>query len=156
MHEIILNFLIRKNFQRLNKLLFNVYKFFLKERIVLNFLKFKFYAYPQKKELSRWMIKNLQIWDKDYIEMILNQIKNDDTIFIDIGSNYGAYSIPIAKFKNKIHLYCFDPSEKALNQLKDNIKLNDIKNIKYFKVGIGEKKKIAHFNDKLENYKNSG
>jgi len=156
MYETILNFLIRNNFQGLNKILFKVFKFFLKKKIVLNFLKYKFYAYPQKKELSRWMIKNLKIWDESSVEMIINQIKNDNTTFIDIGSNYGAYSIPIAKLKNKINVYCFDPSEKALNQLKDNIVLNDIKNIKYFNVGVGEKNKTAFLNDEIKNYNNSG
>jgi len=156
MYETILNFLIRSNFQDLNKILFKVFKFFLKKKIVLNFLKYKFYAYPQKKELSRWMIKNLKIWDQSSVEMIINQIKNDNTTFIDIGSNYGAYSIPIAKLKNKINVYCFDPSEKALNQLKDNIVLNDIKNIKYFNVGVGEKNKTAFLNDEIKNYNNSG
>jgi FkbM family methyltransferase len=156
MYETILNFLIRCNFQGLNKILFKVFKFFLKKKIVLNFLKYKFYAYPQKKELSRWMIKNLKIWDESNVEMIINQIKNDNTTFIDIGSNYGAYSIPIAKLKNKINVYCFDPSEKALNQLKDNIVLNGIKNIKYFNVGVGEKNKTAFFNDEIKNYNNSG
>ena len=102
------------------------------------------------------MIKNLKIWDESSVEMIINQIKNDNTTFIDIGSNYGAYSIPIAKLKNKINVYCFDPSEKALNQLKDNIVLNDIKNIKYFNVGVGEKNKTAFFNDEIKNYNNSG
>ena len=156
MYETILNFLIRSNFQVLNKILFKVFKFFLKKKIVLNFLRYKFYAYPQKKELSRWMIKNLKIWDESSVEMIINQIRNDNTTFIDIGSNYGAYSIPIAKLKNKINVYCFDPSEKALNQLKDNIVLNDIKNIKYFNVGVGEKNKTAFFNDEIKNYNNSG
>jgi len=156
MYETILNFLIRCNFQGLNKILFKVFKFFLKKKIVLNFLRYKFYAYPQKKELSRWMIKNLKIWDESSVEMIINQIRNDNTTFIDIGSNYGAYSIPIAKLKNKINVYCFDPSEKALNQLKDNIVLNDIKNIKYFNVGVGEKNKTAFFNDEIKNYNNSG
>ena len=156
MYEAILNFLIKNNFQDLNKIIFKVFKFFLKKRIVLDFLKYKFYAYPKKKEISRWMIKNLEIWDKDSVEMIINQIKNDNTIFIDIGCNYGAYSIPIAKLKNKINVYCFDPSKKALNQLKDNILLNDIKNIKYFNLGVGEKHKFAFFNDDIKNYNNSG
>ena len=156
MYEIILNFLIRNNFLYINKIIFKLFKFFLKKKIVLNFLKYKFYAYPQKKEISRWMIKNLEIWDKDSVEMIINQIKNDNTIFIDIGCNYGAYSIPIAKLKNKINVYCFDPSKKALNQLKDNILLNDIKNIKHFNLGVGEKHKTAFFNDDIKNYDNSG
>ena len=156
MYESILNFLIRNNFQYVNKILFNVSKFFLNKRIVLDFIKFKFYAYPQKKELSRWMIRHLKIWEKEHVDIILNQIKNDNTIFIDIGSNYGAYSIPVAKLKNKTNVYCFDPSEKALNQLKNNIRLNNIKNIKYFKVGVGEKKKTVYFDDEIKNYKNSG
>ena len=156
MYELILNFLIRNNLQYINKILFNLFKYFLKKKIMLNFSKFKFYAYPQKKELSRWMIRNLKIWDQEHIEIILNQIISNNTIFIDIGSNYGAYSIPIAKLKNKINIYCFDPSEKVLNQLKDNIKLNNIKNIKHFNIGIGEKKKSVYFDDEIQNYKNSG
>ena len=118
MYETILNFLIRNNFQGLNKILFKVFKFFLKKKIVLNFLKYKFYAYPQKKELSRWMIKNLKIWDKSSVEMIINQIKNDNTTFIDIGSNYGAYSIPIAKLKNRINVYCFRSFRKSVKSVK--------------------------------------
>ena len=84
MYETLLNFLIKNNFHSLNKILFNVFKFSLKKRIVLNFLKYKFYAYPQKKELSRWMIKNLKIWDEYSVEIILKQIKNDNSIFEDL------------------------------------------------------------------------
>ena len=63
------------------------------------------------------------------------------SIFIDIGCNYGAFSIPIAKLKTNLNIFCFDPSKKSLNKLKENIKLNDLRNIKYFELGIGEKKK---------------
>ena len=40
--------------------------------------------------------------------------------------------------------------------MKDNILLNDIKNIKHFNLGVGEKHKTAFFNDDIKNYDNSG
>ena len=43
-----------------------------------------------------------------------------------------------------------DPNTKPKNITKH------IKNIKYFKVGVGEKNKTAFFNDEINNYKNSG
>lgn len=156
MYEILSNFLIKNNLQFFGIIFFKFFKLFLKNKIILDFLTFKFYAYPQKKQLSRWMLKRLKIWDQENIEMILRQIKNQETIFIDIGCNYGAYSIPVAKIKNLINVYCFDPSKQALKQLKANIKLNNISNIKYFKLGIGDKKKTVYFDDIIKNYKNSG
>ena len=155
-YQNIINFLIRKNYRYLNKIFFNLFKFFIKEKIILDFIDYKFYAYPQKKDLSRWMLRNLEIWDKSIINLILNEINNINTIFIDIGCNYGAYAIPIAKLRKDITVYCFDPSKKSLNKLHENINLNKLKNIFYFKIGIGDKKRKVFFDDKLINQKNSG
>jgi len=150
------NISIRYKLKTFYKIFYNIFKFFLKKKIILNFVKYKFIAYPQKKELSRWMIRNLKIWDESMIYLIIKNIKENNSIFIDIGCNYGAYSIPISKIKNKIDVYCFDPSKKSLDKLVENIKLNKIQNIKYFKIGIGEKEKYSFFDDNLKNYKNSG
>ena len=110
----------------------------------------------QKKDLSRWMIRNLKIWDEKIINLIIKQINDSNSIFIDIGCNYGAYSIPISRIKNNLKVICFDPSRKSLDRLDENINLNNLKNIKYFKLGIGEKKGKVYFDDDINNYKNSG
>lgn len=152
----VVNFYIKKDQKIIYRFFFNFFKFFITKKIILDFSICKFYAYPKKKDLSRWMIRNLQIWDKENIELILNIIKGKKYIFLDIGCNYGAYSIPIAKNNNNINVYCFDPSKDTLTKLEENIKLNNIQNITYFDIGIGEKEKYVFFDDNIENYKNSG
>ena len=154
--QYVANFYIKKKQKIYYRLFFNFFKFFITKKIILDFGFCKFYAYPKKKDLSRWMIRNLQIWDKENIELILNIIKQKKYIFLDIGCNYGAYSIPIAKNNNDTDVYCFDPSENTLKKLKENIKLNNIQNITYFDIGIGESEKNVFFDDNIENFKNSG
>ena len=102
------------------------------------------------------MIRNLKIWDDSIIELIAKNINQKNSIFIDIGCNYGAYSIPLSKIKNIADIYCFDTSKKSLDRLIENIELNKIKKIKYFNLGIGEKNKTVFFDDNIKNYKNSG
>ena len=154
--EYIANTSIKYNSRLLYKIFFIIFKFFLKKKIILKFPECKFFAYPQKKDLSRWMIRNLKIWDEKMIKIIIQNIKINKSIFIDIGCNYGAYSIPISKIDSSLNVFCFDPSKKSLKRLVDNINLNNLKNIKYFELGIGELKKSVFFDDDLINYKNSG
>ena len=154
--EYVANVSIKFNLKFSYKFFYKIFKFFLKDKIILKFPQCKFFAYPQKKDLSRWMIRNLKIWDEKIINLIIEQINDNNSIFIDIGCNYGAYSIPISRIKNNLKVICFDPSRKSLDRLDENINLNNLKNIKYFKLGIGEKKSEVYFDDDINNYKNSG
>ena len=154
--EYVANVSIKFNLKLSYKFFYKIFKFFLKDKIILKFPQCKFFAYPQKKDLSRWMIRNLKIWDEKIINLIIKQINDSNSIFIDIGCNYGAYSIPISRIKNNLKVICFDPSRKSLDRLDENINLNNLKNIKYFKLGIGEKKGEGYFDDDINNYKNSG
>jgi len=154
--EYVANVSIKFNLKFSYKFFYKIFKFFLKDKIILKFPQCKFFAYPQKKDLSRWMIRNLKIWDEKIINLIIEQINDNNSIFIDIGCNYGAYSIPISRIKNNLKVICFDPSRKSLDRLDENINLNNLKNIKYFKLGIGEKKGEVYFDDDINNYKNSG
>ena len=154
--EYVANISIKFNLKLSYKFFYKIFKFFLTDKIILKFPQCKFVAYPQKKDLSRWMIRNLKIWDEKIINLIIKLIDDENSIFIDIGCNYGAYSIPISKIKNNLKVVCFDPSRKSLDRLDENINLNNLKNIKYFKLGIGEKKGTVYFDDDINNYKNSG
>ena len=155
-YQYIANVCIKHDLKIFYYLIYKIFKFFLNKKIILNFRKYKFAAYPQKKELSRWMIRNLKIWDNSIIDLIAKKINQKNSIFIDVGCNYGAYSIPLSKIKNIVDIYCFDTSKKSLDRLIENIELNKIKKIKYFNLGIGEKSKTVFFDDNIKNYKNSG
>lgn len=155
-YQYIANACIKYDLKIFYYLIYKIFKFFLSKKIILNFRNYKFAAYPQKKELSRWMIRNLKIWDNSLIELIIKNINQKNSIFIDVGCNYGAYSIPLSKIKNIVDIYCFDTSKRSLDRLIENIELNKIKKIKYFNLGIGEKNKSVFFDDNIKNYKNSG
>jgi hypothetical protein len=88
------------------------------------------------------------------LDLIATKIKNKkNLLFIDIGANFGLYTVIVGnRFKGKnIKIVSFEPnttylSSPAFNLLKSNIKLNNIKNVKLYKLGIGSKKmKIKDF-----------
>ena len=152
----IINFYINKKKSKIYYIFFSISKFFLKENFVVPFKNYRFYSSTKKKDLSRWMLKHLEEWDKDKISKIKNLIKKENASFIDCGCNYGAYSIPIAKKFPYMDIYAFDASKKIISRLIDNIDLNKIKNIKYFNIGIGEKNEKKYFNENINYYNNSG
>jgi FkbM family methyltransferase len=152
----IINFCLNKKKYHLYKFFFFFFKNLIKGPFILNFNDYKFFSYPQKKNLSRWMLKNLKPWDFSNINLINNLLSNYKSIFIDCGVNYGAYSIPISKQKPNTTVVCFDPSKKALNELRNNIKLNNCENIKYYNCGISDSISKFFFSDDIDNFKNSG
>ena len=59
-------------------------------------------------------------------------IEKDDVVF-DIGSNIGAFTIPFAKKVGpKGKVFAFEPQSFIYNLLKDNVKLNNLKNTKIY------------------------
>ena len=142
--NIVNKYIIKKD-KRIYYFYFSLFKFLTKSKFIIPFKDYKFYASMQRKDLSRWMLKNLKEWDKDNIEKIINFIKKYNASFVDCGCNYGAYSIPIAKKYKKSNIYALDASAKALKLLRENLKLNKIYNVKYFNYGIGERNSSQYF-----------
>jgi FkbM family methyltransferase len=153
--NIINNFLIKKKY-KLYKIIFILFKNLIKGPFILNFDNYKFFSSAKNKNLSRWMLKNLKPWDLDTVNLINNLLGNEKSLFVDCGVNYGAYSIPLSKKKTNTTIVCFDPSKKALSELKKNIKLNNSKNIKYYNCGVSDTVSKSFFSDDISNFKNSG
>ena len=153
--NIINKYLSKKN-KKIYYLYFSIFKFLTKSKFILNFENYKFYASFSKKSLSRWMLKNLKPWDNENVEKVIYFIKKYNGSFVDCGCNFGAYSIPIAKKFEDQNIYAFDASKKAIFNLEQNIDLNKLKNINYFKIGIGDKNTEMYFNEEVNNLKNDG
>ena len=66
-----------------------------------------------------------------------NRIK----IFIDIGAHMGFYSINLSK--KKLEIYAFEPIVENFNQLKKNISINKIYNIKAYNCALSNIKRSA-------------
>ena len=72
---------------------------------------------------------------------LLSNINKLKTI-IDIGSNKGQFSILAKSYFPQSKIYSFEPQKKYLNIQK---KILSKKNIKYFNIGLGNKKNIKKF-----------
>jgi FkbM family methyltransferase len=151
----ILNIFLPRGNIFLYKILFKIFKFFIKGPFILKF-DFYFYAVNNKKDLSRWMLKNLRPWDFDKVLLINKIIGSKKSLFLDCGCNYGAYSIPIAKIKKKSDIISFDASKNAILRLEENLELNNLKNISYYNLGISNINSYEFFNDNLDTLSNSG
>ncbi len=148
----------RNNFKLyLYKIFYLIFKKIITSPILINFSEFKMFAYNNNKDLSKFMLKNLNVWDGFQVEKINNIFKNKKSLFIDCGCSFGSYSVPIAKLNtNDSKVIAIDASSVATARLKENVLLNDIKNIEIYNIGIGKEEGYANFNEDLDLLPNSG
>ena len=84
------------------------------------------------------------------IKYIKGKIKNEENpVLFDVGANIGKYTLLLNKYfdKKNIKIFSFEPSKKSFEELKLNAK--EVKNLKIFNLGFGEKEYTATlFSDK--------
>ena len=101
--------------------------------------------------------KSTSSYEGRYRKQILEHLPNKRT-FIDVGANFGIYSLRISKFFKTLKIIAFEPVSTTFNKLKVHIKINNLeKKIKIYNMGLsntnGLKKMIAM---KRRNYIQSG
>ena len=139
------------------KIFYLVFKKIIMSPILINFGEFKMFAYNNNKDLSKFMLKNLNVWDGFQVERINNIFKNKKSLFIDCGCSFGSYSVPIAKLNSAdSKVIAIDASSLAIRRLKQNVFLNDINNIEIYNLAIGKEEGYANFNEDLNLLPNSG
>jgi len=67
---------------------------------------------------------------------LLTLLASKDKIFTEIGVHVGYYTVRMAKLYKQV--YSFEPNPQSVEQLKKNIALNNINNVKIFQVACGE------------------
>lgn len=78
---------------------------------------------------------NFLSYEEEELSMQYKIIEKNDVVF-DIGGNYGWYSIHIAKKFPLAEIYSFEPVPNTFAILKENISINNIKNIKVVNMGL--------------------
>ncbi len=137
-------------------LVFEIFKFFIKGPIKLNFGNFYFYAYPQRKNYSRSLLRKVELHDGREVNFFIKNI-DDKSVFLDCGANQGFYTIPIAASNKNCKIIAFEPSIPEMEYLNHNILLNNLKNIEISYYGIGDKDGSFKFkNDNLEKNSTKG
>jgi FkbM family methyltransferase len=67
------------------------------------------------------------IYERETINVIIELLK-ENSIFVDVGANIGAISLPLAKKRN-IKIHVFEPSRVIFEYLQQNVKNNKVDNI---------------------------
>lgn len=145
------HYIVKKNIfnKKIFYFFFCIFKFFLKKPVVLNFKAYKFLAFPQKNDYSRFLLTRGDLPDPGELNFIKRIINNKKALFIDCGSNYGSYSIPIAKYNKKCDVYAFDASRSVKKTFLRNLMLNNLKKIKYLNIAVGEKNTKVVFHEDI-------
>ena len=86
-------------------------------------------------------LKNGKIYEENLIlNHIIPRLNNDKSkIILDIGSHIGSHSIMYANILNNCNIYAFEPQNVLFNILNENVKINNIENIKTFNMAVGHK-----------------
>jgi FkbM family methyltransferase len=79
---------------------------------------------------------NNKSWEP-HITKILKRNFKSDSVFVDIGSNYGWHSIKNSPFCEMI--YSFEPQKYIYDVQKNSINENNITNIQLYNCGVGDK-----------------
>ncbi len=75
-------------------------------------------------------------YEPNELNFIRKTLKKGD-VFIDVGANIGLYTIVASKLVGNTGTVCaFEPSEREYTLLSKNIKLNELHNVKAFKIAL--------------------
>jgi FkbM family methyltransferase len=73
--------------------------------------------------LSLWMDG---VYEPETLQFLRNHITSD-SVFVDVGANIGAFSIPLAGYAK--HVIAIEPSPQVLPYLRRNVTLNRLSNV---------------------------
>jgi FkbM family methyltransferase len=85
-------------------------------------------------------LQNGDVWEKESIHYFFDLIDDQkNNIILDIGAQSGLYSL-YAKYKPQSQFYSYEPFVTTFNLLNDNLRLNEIANVKTFNLAMSDKK----------------
>ena len=93
--------------------------------------------------IQKVLVENVQ-WNNDMLLLVQELIKKYNLKhFVNIGSHIGTIAMPVSRVINKVT--AIEAYYPTYCHLKNNIKLNDIKNIDTHNIAIGDRRETIHF-----------
>ena len=95
-----------------------------------------FYCNP-KIHVEREIIRH-GLYERRFLDLIADLLESrPNMIFIDVGTNIGAVTIPLAKAFPDIEVHAFEPNPLSVERLQRNLALNKTTNVVPHPVGVG-------------------
>ncbi|HCW07094.1 MAG TPA: FkbM family methyltransferase, partial [Cytophagales bacterium] len=79
--------------------------------------------------------------------IFMHRFLKKDMVAIDIGANLGEYSLFMAKRLTAGKVIAFEPMEKMVSLLNENIKLNNFSNIMVCPFGLSQQNGVAQVHE---------
>ena len=118
-------------------------------------LKHGIFSYYTNDEYIGKSLSEYGEWSETEI-ILLKQLVKDNENIIEVGSNIGTHTIPLAKHVlNGGLVYAIEPQSQNYKPLSKNIKDNKLKNVKILKFAISSKQGEAYMNIFNENMTNN-
>jgi len=89
-------------------------------------------------------------FDRDECNLIVKHL-GKDAVFLDIGSNIGAYTFNIAARRDDARILAFEPTPRVFAKLTYNLKINGLLDrVTAFNLALSDQKGEMRFNSELE------
>ena len=88
--------------------------------------------------MTPYILNEQQDWFEDEIKF-LREIVRPDTLFIDIGANYGLYSLSIARLCRDGHVWSYEPGSETAGYLNESIGVNQFHNVTLINKALSNK-----------------
>ena len=126
-----------------------------KSNIVTQKSKHGIFSYYKNDEYIGKSLREYGEFSEGEVHLIKQLTKTNDNV-IEVGSNIGTHTIPLAKHLSQGGLlYALEPQSQNYKILIKNINQNDLQNIKVFKIAASNKKSEAYMNLFDENETNN-
>jgi FkbM family methyltransferase len=82
---------------------------------------------------------------------LLKNLSGGAGALIDIGGNYGIFTILMSKAAPEARIFSFEPVERTFSRLKNNVETNECRNVEVVRVAVGDcrRKVLMHVDDSL-------
>jgi len=97
------------------------------------------YLIPNLKENIGFEIYINGIYEQETIDFILTRLSGTGGVFLDIGANIGAITIPVCKQLENLQVICVEAAPWVSKYLKHNIQLNELKNVQVLDNAISDR-----------------
>jgi FkbM family methyltransferase len=82
---------------------------------------------------------------------LLETLSGGTGILVDIGGNYGIFTILMSKAAPNASIFSFEPVERTFDRLKKNVEANECRNVEVIRAAVGDRRRKAlmHVDDSL-------
>ena len=137
-------------------LIFRIIRNFLNHDLIINIYNYKIFGSIKKNKTSYYLLKKCEFGDYHELNIIRKISKNNKTLLLDCGCNYGFYSFYTASLSSKNFVISIEASTNTSEEFLKNLQINNLKNIDFYNKAISDTQdETISFNESENDWESS-